>query len=42
MRLTLDHIFSGEVLEYQAGVFRDTDASDHYPVWADMVMSDAD
>jgi endonuclease/exonuclease/phosphatase family metal-dependent hydrolase len=42
LKLTLDHIFSGEVLDYQAGVYRDTDASDHYPVWADMVMSDAD
>ncbi len=42
LKLTLDHIFSGEVPEYQSGVFRETDASDHYPVWADLVMPDAD
>jgi endonuclease/exonuclease/phosphatase family metal-dependent hydrolase len=42
LRLTLDHIFSGDVLDYRAGVYRQTDASDHYPVWVDLVMSDAD
>ena len=34
LNLTLDHIFSREVVEHQAGVFRGTDASDHFPVWA--------
>lgn len=42
LRLTLDHIFSGDVLDYQAGVYRQTDASDHYPVWVDMLMSITD
>lgn len=34
LKLTLDHIFSKPVLDYQSGVYRQTDASDHYPVWA--------
>ena len=35
---TLDHIFSKGVLDYQAGVYRQTNASDHYPVWAEMLI----
>lgn len=31
---TLDHIVSNDGLDYNAGVYRQTDASDHYPVWA--------
>ena len=34
LNFTLDHIFSGDVLDSEAGVWRQTDASDHYPVWA--------
>jgi len=26
------------VLDYQAGVYRQTNASDHYPVWADISL----
>jgi endonuclease/exonuclease/phosphatase family metal-dependent hydrolase len=33
LRLTLDHIFSNIAAEYESGVSRGTDASDHYPVW---------
>ena len=38
LQLTLDHIFASEEKDYQAGVWRDTDASDHYPLWADLEM----
>ena len=34
IKLTLDHIFASAVEEFEAGVWRDTEASDHYPVWA--------
>ena len=34
LRLTLDHIFSSHVKEFEAGVWRGTHASDHYPLWA--------
>jgi endonuclease/exonuclease/phosphatase family metal-dependent hydrolase len=32
----LDHIISNHGLDHTAGVYRQTDASDHYPVWADI------
>jgi endonuclease/exonuclease/phosphatase family metal-dependent hydrolase len=38
--LALDHIFAAEGLDYQAGVLRQTEASDHYPVWADIIIGD--
>jgi len=38
MRLTLDHIFSTKGFDYQAGVYRQTDASDHYPSWAEITI----
>jgi len=38
LKLTLDHIFSTEVNAYQSGVYRHTDASDHFPVWADILF----
>jgi endonuclease/exonuclease/phosphatase family metal-dependent hydrolase len=38
IKLTLDHIFSKEVQSYQSGVYRQTDASDHYPVWAKITI----
>jgi endonuclease/exonuclease/phosphatase family metal-dependent hydrolase len=31
---TLDHIFSSTVKDYSSGVYYDTDASDHFPLWA--------
>jgi endonuclease/exonuclease/phosphatase family metal-dependent hydrolase len=34
LRLTLDHLFSSGVRNVESGVWRGTDASDHYPVWA--------
>jgi endonuclease/exonuclease/phosphatase family metal-dependent hydrolase len=36
LHLTLDHLFSREGLDYQSGVFRQTHASDHFPIWLDM------
>jgi endonuclease/exonuclease/phosphatase family metal-dependent hydrolase len=41
LRLTLDHIFSMDGLDYQAGVYRQTDASDHYPLWAEITIDSA-
>jgi endonuclease/exonuclease/phosphatase family metal-dependent hydrolase len=38
LRFTLDHIFSMQGLDYTAGVYRQTDASDHYPVWAEITI----
>jgi endonuclease/exonuclease/phosphatase family metal-dependent hydrolase len=38
LRLTLDHIFSTEVSNFEAGVWRQTEASDHYPVWAEIYI----
>lgn len=38
LKFTLDHIFSLEGLNYTAGVYRQTDASDHYPVRADITF----
>jgi len=38
MQLTLDHIFSTKGFDYQAGVYRQTDASDHYPLWAEITI----
>jgi endonuclease/exonuclease/phosphatase family metal-dependent hydrolase len=38
LELTLDHIFSKPVQDYQSGVYRQTDASDHYPVWAEITI----
>lgn len=40
LKFTLDHIFSAKVLDYEAGVWRQTDASDHYPVWAVLQVND--
>jgi endonuclease/exonuclease/phosphatase family metal-dependent hydrolase len=34
VKLTLDHIFSSGVEDFEADVWRETDASDHYPVWS--------
>jgi len=38
LKLTLDHIFSKAVLDNQAGVYRQTNASDHYPLWAEISL----
>jgi len=40
LKFTLDHIFAGDPLAYDAGVWRQTDASDHYPVWASLEISE--
>jgi endonuclease/exonuclease/phosphatase family metal-dependent hydrolase len=42
LKLTLDHIFSVEGLIYQAGVYRQTDASDHYPLWVEILADHAE
>ncbi len=36
-KFTLDHIYS-TLGDYRSGVYRQTNASDHYPVWADMTI----
>jgi endonuclease/exonuclease/phosphatase family metal-dependent hydrolase len=38
LKFTLDHIFSLEGMEYTAGVYHQTDASDHFPVWVEIVF----
>jgi len=40
LKFTLDHIFSLEGLDYTAGVYRQTDASDHYPGWVDINLQE--
>lgn len=42
LKLTLDHIFGTEGFDYQAGVYYGTDASDHYPLWAEIAINDQD
>lgn len=37
LKLTLDHIFSEQGMDDQSGVYRQTDASDHFPVWVNIV-----
>ena len=39
LRLTLDHMFSN-LLGGEAGVYRETDASDHFPVWVELGLND--
>ena len=34
VKLTLDHIFASGVENFEAGVWRGSDASDHFPLWA--------
>jgi endonuclease/exonuclease/phosphatase family metal-dependent hydrolase len=36
LKLTLDHIFSETGLDVRSGVYRQTEASDHFPVWAEI------
>ena len=36
LKFILDHIYSNAALDYQSGVYRQTNASDHYPVWAEL------
>lgn len=36
LKFTLDHIFSKAALHHRAGVYRQTNPSDHYPVWAEI------
>ncbi len=38
LRLIMDHIFARGAFEYEAGVWRETDASDHYPVWGTLKL----
>jgi len=40
LRLTLDHIFSPGRFTARAGVYRQTDASDHYPLWAEISIGE--
>jgi endonuclease/exonuclease/phosphatase family metal-dependent hydrolase len=42
MKLTLDHILTSDVLGYQAGVWRQAEASDHFPVWALLKLEEID
>ena len=34
IKLTLDHIFMSGAEDYESGVWRGSDASDHYPIWS--------
>jgi len=36
LKFILDHIYSKPVPENRSGVYRQTNASDHYPVWAEI------
>jgi endonuclease/exonuclease/phosphatase family metal-dependent hydrolase len=38
VKLTLDHLFAGGMADFEAGVYRNTKASDHYPLWAEIEM----
>jgi endonuclease/exonuclease/phosphatase family metal-dependent hydrolase len=38
INLTLDHIYSSAVESHRSGIYRQTDASDHYPLWAEIMM----
>ena len=38
LKLTQDHIWTSDVRDYEAGVWRQTEASDHFPVWAELKM----
>lgn len=38
LQLTLDHLFSNTALDHRSGVYRQTNASDHFPVWAEMTI----
>lgn len=40
VKLTLDHLFSTPPTDYESGVYRDSPASDHFPVWAVMELDD--
>jgi len=39
LRLTLDHIFTNHEEDFRVGIWRNTDASDHYPLWVDLEMA---
>lgn len=38
LKLTLDHIWTGEVSDYETGVWRQSGASDHFPLWAELKL----
>jgi endonuclease/exonuclease/phosphatase family metal-dependent hydrolase len=38
MTLTMDHILTSDVSDHETGVWRQTEASDHFPVWAELKM----
>ena len=38
LRLTLDHVFSN-LARGEAGVYRETDASDHFPLWVELQIN---
>lgn len=40
LRLTMDHIWTSNVVESESGVWRQTNASDHFPVWAMLELSE--
>jgi endonuclease/exonuclease/phosphatase family metal-dependent hydrolase len=42
LKLTLDHIWTGDVLDHESGVWRQTEASDHFPVWAELQIEEVD
>jgi endonuclease/exonuclease/phosphatase family metal-dependent hydrolase len=40
LKLTLDHLLAGDLDDFEAGVWRQTEASDHFPVWAVLAMEE--
>ncbi len=40
LKFILDHVYSEGMGDYRSGVYRRTQASDHYPVWAEMSIGD--
>lgn len=39
VKLTLDHIFASGIEIFEAGVWRGSDASDHFPIWSKIWLS---
>ena len=40
LKLTLDHMFAQGVSNYDSGVWRETNVSDHFPLWAVLQLQD--
>lgn len=38
--LTLDHLWASEIRNYKSGVWKETKASDHYPLWVELDLKE--